>query len=196
MRLRFGVLVIACFSFTALAQTARPEGNRPLPTPRGFNGTAHELNLTDQQKSEVEALLKVEREQRQAIRNNSSLTPEQKRDQLRQLRRSTHDQVLAVLTPEQQQRFQQRHEHVSGIGPLAPLDLTPEQKLKIGPILQADRQQTRAVLSDSSLTPQQKRAKLQDIRSTTNSQIQTVLSPTQRQRLQQFKQHSFNPPSG
>ncbi len=200
MRLRFGVLVIAFFSFAAVAQTATTEPNRPQTASHGFNGTARQLALSDQQKSEVQALLKAEREQRESIRNNTSLTPEQKRDQLRQLRHSSHDRVLAVLTPEQQQRLQQRHEPVSGIGPLALLNMTPDQKSRIAPILAADRQQTKAVLGDSSLTPEQKRAKLQEIRQSTNSQIGTVLSPTQRQRLQQFKEHRSSPtttqPSG
>jgi len=189
MRLRFGVLVIAFFSFAAVAQTATTEPNRPQTASHGFNGTARQLALSDQQKSEVQALLKAEREQRESIRNNGSLTPQQKRDQLRQLRHSSHDRVLAVLTPEQQQRLQQRHAPVSGIGPLALLNMTPDQKSRIAPILAADRQQTKAVLGDSSLTPEQKRAKLQEIRQSTNSQIGTVLSPTQRQRLQQFKEH-------
>src|SRR5581483_6776499 len=68
MRLRFGVLVIAFFSFAAVAQTATTEPNRPQTASHGFNGTARQLALSDQQKSEVQALLKAEREQRESIR--------------------------------------------------------------------------------------------------------------------------------
>ena len=68
---------------------------------------AQQLNLTDQQKTQIQGFTQAERQQAQSIKQDTSLTPEQKRDKFQQLRPSTHQQVLGVLTPEQQQQMKQ-----------------------------------------------------------------------------------------
>jgi Spy/CpxP family protein refolding chaperone len=173
---------------------------------------AQELNLSDQQKTQMQSLMQNQRQQVQAVRNDSSLTAQQKQDKLKQLRESNHHQVMAVLTPEQQQKWQQfRSEHKGmgkggmggGMGPMARLNLTPEQKTKLQPIFQSSRQQMQAVRNDASLTPEQKQAKIREIRQNTQSQVNGILTPEQQQQWQQMRQMRQNrggkqapPPSG
>ena len=176
---------------------------------RGFDRMAQQLNLTDQQKTQMQSLMQNQRQQVQAVRNDSSLTPQQKQDKLKLLRESNHQQMMAILTPDQQQKAQQlRSEYQGmgkgrmggGMGPMARLNLTPEQKSKLGPIFESSRQQVQAVRNDSSLTPEQKKAKLSEIRQNTQSQVNGVLTPEQQQQMQQMRQNRRGkqgpPPSG
>jgi Spy/CpxP family protein refolding chaperone len=183
---------------------------------RGFERMAQQLNLTDQQKTQMQSLMQNQRLQAQAVRNDSSLTPQQKQDKLKQLRETNHQQMMAILTPEQQQKVEQfRSEHPAmgkgrmgrgRMGPgggLAALNLTSDQKSKLEPIFQSSRQQLQAVRNDSSLTPEQKQAKISEIRQNTQSQINGILTPEQQQQWQQMHQMRQNrrgkqapPPSG
>ena len=52
---------------------------------RGFDRMAQQLNLTDQQKTQMQSLMQNQRQQVQAVRNDSSLTPQQKQDKLKLL---------------------------------------------------------------------------------------------------------------
>jgi periplasmic protein CpxP/Spy len=102
------------------AQTTPAPSDNAAPAPHkmygrhhgGFERMAQQLNLTEQQKTQIEGFQQAGRQQAESIKNDSSLTPEQKRDKLRQLRQSTHQQIVGVLTPEQQQQLQKlRGEH-------------------------------------------------------------------------------------
>jgi Spy/CpxP family protein refolding chaperone len=77
--------------------------------------------------------------------------------------------------PELRAKVQQRLQHMS-----SDLNLTEDQKQKIQPILQSEFQQAKGVHDDSSLTPDQKKAKMQDIQDSAKSQIGPVLTPEQR----------------
>ncbi len=129
--------------------------------------------------------------QRRPMHNFLNLTPEQQA-QLKQIRESTRSQIDAVLTPEQKAQLQQMHANRQmkpgrgngqangqgwgdrpnggkpglGInhdadfqrGPFAALNLTADQRTRIQAIMQSSKQQMDAVL-----TPEQK-AKLQQMR--------------------------------
>ena len=223
-RISIALLLGILISGGAWAQTADPNSTpNTAPGPamkmgrygdgqRGFDRMAQQLNLTDQQKSQIQSLMQSQRQQAQAVRNDSSLTAQQKQDKLKQLRESNHQQVMAVLTPEQQQKWQQfRSEHTGmgkgrmggGMGPMARLNLTPEQKTKLRPIFQSSHQQVQAVRNDASLTTEQKQAKISEIRQNTQSQVNGILTPEQHQQWQQMQQMRQNrrgkqapPPSG
>src|SRR2546423_7526459 len=96
---------------TALAQTsnsATSSGDAAADeTVRKDRGEkfAQELNLTPEQKSVLKSIRQNEKQQAQAIKNDSSLTPEQKKAKFQELRKSSHEQMMAKLTPEQQQKF-------------------------------------------------------------------------------------------
>jgi Spy/CpxP family protein refolding chaperone len=207
-RISIAMLLTLFLAVTMSAQTAEqsapPAAKRgPHAGERGFDRMAQQLNLTDQQKTQIQGLFQTQRQQAHSIRQDTSLSPQQKQDKLKQLRESTHQQMQSVLTPEQQQKFQQlRSEHEGmgkdhmgrggmgpggGMGPLAHLNLTPEQKSKIQPIMQSSRQQIQAVRADSSLTPEQKQAKVREIHQNAMSQVNAVLTPEQQQQLQQMR---------
>ncbi len=71
--------------------------------------------------------------------------------------------------------------------PMKKLNLTDDQKAKVGPILQKAREDAKAVKSNDSLTPEQKKQQISAIRENKDQQLQTVLTPEQYQQLQEIK---------
>jgi Spy/CpxP family protein refolding chaperone len=199
---RISIALLSLFVAAAMAaQTAPAPSDNTTTAPHkmapwhdgGFEHMARQLNLTDQQKTQIQGFTQAGRQQAQSIQQDTSLTPEQKRDKFRQLRAATRQQVLSVLTPEQQEQMKQLRSQYAGMGrgrgPLAQLNLTDDQRAKIQPILQSSRQQAQAVRNDSTLTPEQKKAKMRDIRQDAMTQMNSLLTPEQQQQWQQMRQH-------
>ena len=70
------------------------------------------LNLTDDQKAEMKKIHEGAKSQIDAIKNDSSLTADQKQAKIRQVRKDTHKQIEAMLTPEQRKTMREfRKEH-------------------------------------------------------------------------------------
>jgi hypothetical protein len=86
----------------------------------------------------------------------------------------------------------QAHAHADPAQQLARLtrrlQLSPEQAAQIGPILQDRQRQASALRSDSSLAGADRRAKLRDIAQSHDSQIEAILSDSQRQQFTQMRQ--------
>lgn len=80
---------------------------------RRANGMAQilqKLNLTDEQKQQFRQIRQDWMKQVRAIRNDSSLTDTQKRDQMQALRKRHHKQIFDMLTPEQKGTLKQLRE--------------------------------------------------------------------------------------
>ena len=75
---------------------------------------AEALNLTPEQKTDLKNIRENEKQQAQAIKNDSSLTPDQKKAKFKELRKSSHEQMMAKLTPEQQQKFKEMRKENRG----------------------------------------------------------------------------------
>jgi Spy/CpxP family protein refolding chaperone len=69
--------------------------------------------------------------------------------------------------------------HVRGGNYVKQLDLTADQQPKFKTALESMMQQTKAVRQDTSLTPEDKRAKLKAIREQTNESLKSILTPEQ-----------------
>ena len=71
-----------------------------------------ELNITEAQKSKLTAIQSDFKTKREAIKNNNSLTQEQKKEQFKSLAKEHKEQAKAVLTQEQIQKMQElRKDH-------------------------------------------------------------------------------------
>lgn len=79
-----------------------------------------ELNLTPEQQGKIKPILDSARAERKQLRQNTA-SKEEMRPQMKQLRQKTRDQINAILTPEQQQKFAQlKKEHRARGGKDAP----------------------------------------------------------------------------
>jgi protein CpxP len=72
---------------------------------------AEYLELTDDQKAQLKPILKHEAEQVRDIRQNTSLSPEQKHDQIKEVRKDTRPQIMAILTPAQREKLKDLRQH-------------------------------------------------------------------------------------
>lgn len=70
-----------------------------------WNALAKWLQLTDEQKAKIKSIASNAREQARKIRTDTTLTPEQKRKQLLELRKNTRQEIGLVLTPEQREKM-------------------------------------------------------------------------------------------
>jgi Spy/CpxP family protein refolding chaperone len=145
---------------------------------------AQQLNLTDQQKQQLQSMRQAQRQQIAAVKQDSSLTDQQKQEKIQQIREQGRTQFESVLTPDQKTKLQQMHNR----GPMSQLNLTEQQRSQIRPILQQSRQQMQSLRQDTNLTSEQKKEKVKQIREQTHSQIMSLLTPEQQQKWQQMQQ--------
>lgn len=142
--------------------------------------------LSAEQKQQLGELRASARDQAAIIRNDQSLTAEQKQAKLKALRTSTHEQMKAVLTPEQQKAFAANHEARKD-RMAAKLGLTADQQAKLKELRASTHQQRQAVLTNSALTNEQKQAQLTQIRQNSKAQLATILTPDQLAQLRQMR---------
>jgi Spy/CpxP family protein refolding chaperone len=67
---------------------------------------AKELNLTEDQKTQVTAVLKKQAEKVRALRADTSLTPQQRREKARALQAEVAPEMKKILTAEQMEKWQ------------------------------------------------------------------------------------------
>ncbi|MGN6531257.1 MAG: Spy/CpxP family protein refolding chaperone [Ginsengibacter sp.] len=60
------------------------------------------LNLTAEQKAQMKTMREDAKQQRAAIQNDASLTPDQKEAKMKELHKTQSDKMNSILTPEQQ----------------------------------------------------------------------------------------------
>ncbi len=102
----------------ALSQPTFAGTTTPPTPPSGAQAGHHggkmgkiikELNLTDDQKAQIKTILQNARPQVQGVRQDTTLTPDQKKAKLKEINKSTRQQILALLTPEQKAKLQELH---------------------------------------------------------------------------------------
>ena len=92
----------------APAQTTGQRGHMRHADPaKRLEWMGKKLNLTEDQKTKLQPIFNDEFQQMKAVREDNSLTREQKRDKMKQIHETFHPQVMAVLTPDQQQKLEQ-----------------------------------------------------------------------------------------
>ena len=93
--------------------TTTTDSNAPA---KGHMRGMEQLNLTDQQKAQIQAIRAKARKKAMAVKNDSSLSDAQKKAQLHRIHHATRRQVSGVLTSEQRQQWhaqmKQRHQQM------------------------------------------------------------------------------------
>jgi Spy/CpxP family protein refolding chaperone len=67
-----------------------------------------ELDLTREQKSKLKEIMQANKAAKEAIENNTQLSDQDKKKQLRELQKSQMQKIQAILTPEQQELFRKQ----------------------------------------------------------------------------------------
>jgi hypothetical protein len=154
---------------------------------------AERLDLTEQQKSAVQSYLEDQRSQMEVLRNDTTLTREQRMERVREIGEQTRAKIHSILTVEQQQRAEglrneaRQRDQERGEDRLGRverlLELTPDQKTQVQSYLENQRTQLQALRDNSSLTQEQRRDQARAIHQQTQSSIRSLLDPLQQQKL-------------
>jgi Spy/CpxP family protein refolding chaperone len=174
---------------TALPATAAttPATQEAIHDGSASHGAAY-LKLSAEQKKQIHQLRLDARDRAAILRNDQTLSAEQKQSKLKELRASTREQFKSILTPAQQKAFAE-HRAARKAQIVAELGLTPDQQSKLKNLFQSTRQQREQVLTSSKLTNDQKLAQLKQIRQDAKSQLATILSPDQLQKMREMRKH-------
>ncbi len=121
-------LALAATAATSLAQTpaaaACESSSGKKHHEKGGNGPLASLNLTPDQKAQIDVLRADLRTKVETIHSNAALTPEQKKEQIKGLRQANRTQVEAILTPDQLAQLKKakadRKEHHKAGGEASP----------------------------------------------------------------------------
>lgn len=89
---------------------ATPPSGSPSAAPQGQGGSQpgsveDELKLTPEQKSKLQPIIQDEMTQIRAVRDDSSLSMDQKMSKVDEIKKTSFPKIQAVLTPEQQKKL-------------------------------------------------------------------------------------------
>ena len=99
--------------------------------------------------------------------------------------------MLLVTTPASQAQAQNSAQAQKLNMVVKQLNLSPEQKIKLMPILEDEAPKVEAIKANASLTNLQKMEQLGALHEQTNPQVQALLSPLQYEQLQQIRRHEL-----
>ena len=99
--------------------------------------------------------------------------------------------MLLVTTPASQAQTQNSAQAQKLNMVVKQLNLSPEQKIKLMPILEDEAPKVEAIKANASLTNLQKMEQLRALHEQTNPQVQAILSPQQYEQLQQIRRHEL-----
>ena len=102
-----GALLAGSSALRAQDATNTPPAGEHIPGMKSHPDLAKQLDLTDAQKPKVEAIRKNATEKGRALREDTSLTPEEKKAKAKAIREDTATQMKGVLTPEQFAKWQE-----------------------------------------------------------------------------------------
>lgn len=168
------------------------------------------LSLTDEQRIKILPILDEQFAKKREVYKDGSLTRDQRRVKMREISDTYHERITAVLTPEQKEKAAKMKEYAAtrakarkdgktgryerGMRAMDPanqlgrmsvnLGLTEEQKTKISPILEEQSKEMKAVHDDAKLTRDQRIRKIQELRAKHKEQIETILTPEQKSKLE------------
>jgi len=107
--------VIAVAAPLAIAQDSSPNSQQPAPDSVGRHGPmdpaqrtqelAKKLNLTSDQQAKVQEILRSESSQMDSVRQDSSLSQQDRRNKMMAIHQATNAQIRALLDSNQQKQW-------------------------------------------------------------------------------------------
>jgi len=192
-------LSFSLFTLTANAQVSR-NSNEQNKVQRDSlhkrNGNMmKDLNLTEAQKAQLKESRQSAKQQMDAIKNDASLSQDQKKTKMQELRESQREKMNSILTPDQKakmhpERKDWKHKNMGQKGHhqmKADLNLTDAQKSQMKENNEIMKQQREAIKNDVSLTDTQKKEKMQQLHKAQKEKMNSILTPDQKAKMQENK---------
>jgi len=150
---------------------------------------ATRLSLTEEQRARIDGLWKQYNDRSEQIRRDTSLTAEQRIARLRQAREEYVRLIRSVLNEEQLKKFEALLEEQSpALSSLADMRLSPEQMEKIREIVQRYNKIRQQITQDTSLTPDQRARRLQEVNEQMMQEIRNALPKALQERWDKARQ--------
>ena len=122
------VLITAVFAMSSQQAFGKDDPNAKSPKveksqPKGGPGQSRErtkermdnlskeLNLTKEQQEKIRPIIEKEMKDIRTVRQDTSLTPEQKMEKVKAIHQATQAELNKILTPEQQKKYAEMEEH-------------------------------------------------------------------------------------
>ena len=182
------------------AQTT-PPGSDAKPQ---HKAVYEQLNLTADQKSKLQALREEHKRQLSELRTNNQLSAAEKQERKKLLHRQFRSKSQEVLTPSQRQQLAKirkesrskskegndgwRKEGSKGKNLHQQLNLSAEQQQQIAKVRAEFKNKLTSIRNDNSITHDQKRTKLHDIRKQQREQMKSFLTSDQIEKLKELRQ--------
>jgi periplasmic protein CpxP/Spy len=118
--IKFGAPIVAVLVFfgyslvTRAQDTSAQQSSTQAESQNGMHQGQHasrldwmskELNLTDDQKAKLKPVLAEEGKKMQSVKEDTTLSQDQKRDKMKEIHQNTDSQINDVLTPDQQKKY-------------------------------------------------------------------------------------------
>ena len=170
-------------------ELAQPAGGGRLGALRDrMQETAKELNLTDEQKEKLQTVIRGQMEKVRDVRQDNSLSPEDKKEKLRAIREEIIAEVKKVLTPDQFEKWKAKLPQLAGGAgglqarlqeAIKDLNLTDEQKEQLKPLYQEQMEKLHELHQDNSLSIPEKLEKLKAIQKEIAPKLKKVMDAEQ-----------------
>jgi Spy/CpxP family protein refolding chaperone len=192
------LIMSGSYAVSATTIAAYPQTSPVAQNPKGEGAQDRDaMKLTSDQKKQLQSIHQSTRDQLMALRNDQTLSLEQRQEKARTIREATRQQVQGILTPQQQEMVKNRRQEGRGRGAgrglrrgFGPgnrgqeaLNLTTDQRSQLKAIHQSTRDQVNAIRNDSTLTQEQKAEKVRSLHQSTRQQASGILTPEQQQKI-------------
>ncbi len=155
-----------------------------------------QLNLTADQKNQMQSLRGDMQQQRSAIQNDAGLSADQKKEKMKELHKTQMQKMNAILTPDQQAKMKSfrrqgkaGHEmHRKPGQMMQQLDLTADQKTQMKTLHETMKQQSDAIKNDTSLSADQKKEKMKELRKSRMEKVNAILTPVQQAKMKELRE--------
>ena len=174
------------------APTVQAQPQQPQPARGDVLAPANlatRLNLTEEQRARIDGLWKQYNDRSEQVRRDTSLTAEQRIVRLRQAREEYVRLIRTVLNEQQLKKFETLLDEQSpALGSLADMRLSPEQMEKIREIVQRYTKIRQQITQDTSLTPDQRARRLQEVNEQMMQEIRNALPNEMQERWDKARQ--------
>lgn len=194
------LMAVAAFTiaFTANAQTQRQsDPSQKEVREQSRKSQFANLEMTQAQKDQMKKMREENQIQRDAIKNDKSLTEAQKSEKMKALHKSHKDGMNSILTQEQKEKMKtQMKNNPSQKGVRehnrksqhANLDLTQAQKDQMKKMREENKVQRDAIKNDQNLTEAQKSEKMKALHKSHKDGMSTILTKEQKEKMKTQRQ--------
>jgi periplasmic protein CpxP/Spy len=173
---------------TTNAPATPATGERAGALRERMQDTARELNLTPEQTAKLQTIVRERMEKMRAVRQDTSLSSEERREKFQAGREELLAEVKKVLTPEQFEKWKAKQGPPMGGGmrpmeriqaAIQDLKLTDDQMQQLTPVYLEQMEKLRDLYQDSSISMAQKLEKLKAASKEVAPKLKKVLDADQ-----------------